>query len=367
MTKKYNKKYYHPEIPNITDDDKHNYVMKGSNFIDPDNYKQKCFYGPDQSNLSGVQQSLNIGNIGDGPYMLEYTPPRRWPERGRPIRVPQVVFFATRNNELATVAFDDDFDGSNWEGNINEDHRLWLIFKEVIDKLETLRASKTFGTIIDWCNNSTPMIDTLDHLLAPPVTEDNYLGTDFLYIYAGVPVAHPLIIEPTDFFGRYSTRAIGITPWIEYLGLGEFNGFGGSSFNNIPEDIFSSQIPGTAVDVNWTADGGGFSSSYFLGSQARLAKAKELFRRYESWIYAPRIGGEGTDIGLNAEEDPHHVIPIGNLNMERLSAVLEHTSEACSELGVIFKGVSMTEIISADQLFNHIADHFNFDKTTGKG
>jgi hypothetical protein len=258
----------------------------------------KCFYGPGQPPDSGAQPGLDAeGNES----IKVYQPPTDWAPVNAFLRIPQVVFLSKSVYQqlgLGTVALvcwtqahynyttwgstgpDGDCEGAYYdptaiiwtqaelEGTAPitdseqaEDARLTSLFEEVASRLTILRPGRTFVTYWSEWDIANPdsfggpygMDYTMRHLLAPPLTETVFLGTDFLHIYCGLPVY--------DNASRFSAgRVFAFT-------------------TTSPED-----------PTSFTP----FNSSY-----ARLAQAYPLFRRYAAWVYANRFDGNGIDWTAN--------------------------------------------------------------------
>ena len=78
----------------------------------------------------------------------------------------------------------------------SEAARLTGVFAEAKARIEAMRAGRTYVAVIDWMDTAgtgTPswgQAGSMFHLPAPTISSIGYLGTDFLHIYAGEPIAN---------------------------------------------------------------------------------------------------------------------------------------------------------------------------------
>lgn len=398
-----NQKHMVPRYPDGTP-----LAMRRSHFLDS---TQKCFFGPGQRPDSGDQTGIN--NDVDV-VQKEYTPPLDWPGSGMLLRVPQVVFLRRQFFSYGGGGGSADFSGGIPTPSINywtdfhtgfwsvfgtsggfqvglpglpvvEDYRIAAIFAEVAETISALRPGRTFVTHFDadyivdgWGNVFVPpdqeiiskdmlalgMDNTLVHMLAPPLTETQFFGTDFLHVYAGLPAAFTNPVAPLNLSG-----------FVPVVGL-----------NSDP--VLSNNL-------------------FFTGSLGRLTAASPLFRRYAVWIWTDRVDEEGidfhsldmapiTDIVVHdpypltavptSDPNPYTALPYSaavvanptdlraqvvtkledlNVLYETAGEYLREMCDGAPDLGIQFFGPSSL-IISANDIVVAIAAHFGFDPVTGK-
>ncbi len=366
-----------------------------------DDYKQKCFYGPTQRPDSGDQEQFNTDYVLVSPFLPPlipqvYLPPADWMPAGKLLRVPQVVFL-TRHFGTENIVVVGDLAVPYGA----EEDRIDALFFEVESRITALRPGRTFikhwGNWQAFSNNLDgppwyfAMINTIDHLLAPPLTETEYLGTDFLHVFAGLPFMHVesvvtngLINAGIGFSPIYLDDSLDIAEnYPSFKGIGVGDGFLHATSDNI---VFAVNLA-DPNNAGWGDGAGGFlgpivlkpdptDNPSFNSSLERLTAAYPNFRGYKALVYAPRVDGQGVDF-LDVADDPPEpddpakvliwidALTLSNTHADGLGSYLRNTCGLATDFGVEFKGPS-TDIDSADTLVGLIADHFGFDPVTGK-
>ena len=267
-----------------------------SHFLDT---TQKCFYGPGQDPNSGDQTLYNT--VGEFETSGSYTAPGDWPAAGTLLRVPQVVWIAKRMADIDTRAAieggaDPDFFGAL----SHEDYRLDLILDETTTRLADLRPGRTFVSYFyDWFFNPVSvMVDTMDHMLAPPVTEASYFGTNFLWIWAGLPIGKPSLAR---LVGVEEGQSTGITPWLAYTGSGEW--FGEGSGAALPGSGGSS-VPGVPPLDDYTGLGDPTDSILFALSLRGSSKPARSTHAMPPGSMPPGWGARGSTLPITPDPTP---------------------------------------------------------------
>lgn len=391
------------------------FSMRRSHFLDS---TQKCFFGPGQPPDSGDQP----GAEPDGtPVTKEYQPPTDWPPAGQLLRVPQVVFLSPVDlNRLEAPSgftmdysyqiFQPDNIPPDWTINlsldtfdiashgpavgpqIDEFNRLGTIFGLVKDQIESLRPGRTWVDILDWGGDFAAnylMDDTTDFLLAPPLSDSVYFGTNFLHVYAGMPLTG--VIIPSG-----GGAGLLLSPITSRLDIG-YPGQGS------PPGPQQSPIQGFMTFADDVVDPVPDNNTYWASSAERVRAAAANFSGYATWVYSYRFDGEGiewhdlddaTQLDVDTNTDGSHhdpfltntatdpglptVLPtkpmfvpvyqayltMRNTLSEAQGSVMQAFCDPLADQGVEFRGASSQ--LTVDSLIAAIADHFGFDPVTGK-
>lgn len=292
----------------------------------------KTFFGPDQS--------PGAANV--------YHPPAEWPDAGRLLRVPQVVWLTayfpllpfgfrpeyTLTAHYFTLPLTKTFTVPNHF--YEEAARLVALFSEVKTAIESIRSNRTFVTVVPIFDfegggyrafSGGPNTNYVQ--VQSPASDADFFGTDFLHVCCGdvgVGVA-----------GTYDGSDSTVLPMVN-------DGF-------ILADPFMEDF---------------LASGSWLAAKEQMEASFPKFRQYAAWLYPHNLDWSDWPIEFREPDPPSSFVPLFPGLQDHTASNQTLTARIALELadfGFTCPGTSDT--LSAETLVAAIAEHYRFDPETG--